>query len=285
MVANGEVIGEVVAAGDPANSVNDPANSVNDPSECFNSTDCTGTSILDQISAQLQRLDGRFDQLNRRLDGIDEFVLTFKKFMRMKQTMGDDNTMGGNEDEFVEFKEMTRFENEAELVQFELKLGEESYARKLKRYLKHQYELNGKKDSNALFKVLIRKFVAPSALLAFSWKGVSRSAKKEAATSQNKCFKTTFPNFVDLIDSVLAIGDCEYKSEFIDKYFDIFLRSKKKEIEREAVRSEKNVLPRKVASRTQKRALDEDNDDDVDEIMADDSTKRTKNDGEDENTA
>lgn len=261
MVSDDMVIGEVISTDnvDAAGESFAPVNASNkNETEDIDDSNFANTSNSGQLLAVLGRFDDRLgrieksiEHLNRRFNEFDTFVLTFKN----KRSI-DNDTVVGNREEFAEFKEMARISSGAELQQFELKLGDVSYARQLKQYLKHQYGLNGKKDSNALFKILFRQFVSPVALLAFSWKGNSRLAKNEANTSQNTSFKTTFPNFVNLMDSLLTIGDCEYKREFIDKYFDSFLRSKKREMDRETARSEKNLLPRKVASRNQKRQMD-----------------------------
>lgn len=84
--------------------------------------------------------------------------------------------------------------------------------------LQHKFELNGETDANAFFKELIRQLIAPTALMKFSWKGIKRTAQKENTedTSQNKCFKTEFPNLVNFIDFVLLYANSEHKSEDVD---------------------------------------------------------------------
>lgn len=278
-MSNGQLLGEIVDKNPQVDSI---------ASTQDESIDVSELPIMQQILVGIQRLDVRFDKIesnmeqqNRKLTEFGEFVSTFKKFMRMKQTSSSISNDPTNVEDFVEFKQMKRIENEIELEQFEANLNEEAYVKKLTKYLQHKYELNAKQDANAFFKTLIRSLVAPTALLPFSWKGVKRTLQKDADPSQNKCFKIAFPNLVDFIDSVLLLADCEHKSEHIDRYFDSHLRSKHKEIKREAERIEKNVLARKVASRSQKRQLDvdnEDGDDDIDEHVMDDEAKRIKTD-------
>lgn len=241
---------------------------------------------IQRLNVRLDTIENKMEQQNRKMTEFGEFVSTFKKFMRLKSSSA--GTSNENDEEnFAELKQMKRIENEIELEQFEAKLGEEAYVMKLTKYLRQKYELNAKQDANAFFKTLIRSLIAPTALLPFSWKGIKRASQKEADASQNKCFKIVFPNLVALIDSVLLLADCEHKSEHIDRYFDTHLRSKHKEIQRESQRIEKNVLARKVASRTHKRHLNDNEDDDdevIDEIeMEADEAKRAKTVQEGEN--
>lgn len=245
--------------------------------------DCSNLSIEQQILVEIQKMNLRLDKIEnglqhqtQQMTEFSEFVLAFKKFMRLKPTASDEHSI--HDEDFAEFKQMKRIETEIELEQFEQKLNEEPYIKKLKKYLQQKFELNAKQDANAFFKVLVRQFVAPQALMAFSWKGVQRATKNDAAVSQNKSFKANFPNFVDFIDSVLFIADCQHKSEHIELYFDTYLRSKNKELKREAERNEKNALPRKVASRSYKRRLNDDNNDDADEDehIEMDENKRSK---------
>lgn len=214
------------------------------------------SSTLDLILNEIKRLHNRFDKMEekineqtRKIGEFSEFVVTFKKFMEKKRTTVDKSAENESQDgSFNEFKVMKRVEDEASFLSLETALEEEAYSEKFSRYLHQEYELNGKRDANALFKILLRKIVDPIALMPYSWKGVSRSNKKDEQ-DEHISFKTKFPNFISFIDSILAASDCDYRTEHIDKYFDQFLRQKKKEIQREADRTERNILPRVVASR------------------------------------
>lgn len=234
-----------------------------------------------QILMGIQRLNVRLNKIEKGMEQFGEFVSTFKRFMRMNQTSNRaSNENRADEEDYAEFKQMKRIEDEIELEHFEANLNEEAYVRKLTKFWQQKFELNGKQDANAFFKVLIRQIIAPTALMAFSWKGVQRTTQNEVDTTQNKCFKTKFPNLVDFIDSVLLLADFAHKSEHVDQYFDSHLRSKKKELQRETQRSEKNVLPRKVASRSHKRQLNAGGKADDGELIDENfkEPKRTKND-------
>lgn len=209
------------------------------------------SSDLSSINNRLDKLGAKLDDHSAILQRIELFMLGFSYAkpaaepqqatsskgicdMRQRGIEREDMRQRSMEN-FDEFEQMPQIVTKEQLTELDTKLGDPAYEAKFFRYIQSVYKLTGKREGFPFFKTVIRKLIAPTVLVCFSWKGNSRTKKGDqiaVVNDQNYSFKNMFPNIVRFIYRVVSAADFEYTSEDNEKAFSDYLRQKTTEIRR-----------------------------------------------------
>nr|XP_019933353.2 uncharacterized protein LOC109623295 [Aedes albopictus] len=209
------------------------------------------SSDLSSIHTRLDKLGAKLDDHSAILQRIELFMLGFSYAkpaaepqqaasskgicdMRQRGIEREDMRQRSMEN-FDEFEQMPQIVTKEQLTELDTKLANPAYEAKFFRYIQSVYKLTGKREGFPFFKTVIRKLIAPTVLVCFSWKGNSRTKKGDqiaVVNDQNYSFKNMFPNIVRFIYRVVSAADFEYTSEDNEKAFSDYLRQKTTEIRR-----------------------------------------------------
>lgn len=97
-----------------------------------------------------------------------------------------------------------------DLLTMERRLNDHQFSAKLMALLRTKILLNGQSNGEVVFRDPFRMMVQPNAIKPYSWKGQSRTNKKNPHQPNLLSFKTTFPRFIMFIDSILKCADTQF---------------------------------------------------------------------------
>ncbi|EAT33468.1 AAEL014257-PA [Aedes aegypti] len=215
-------------------------------------------------SSDLTAIHNRLDQLGAKLDGhsailhrIEMFMLnsSYSKPAEQQQPHNRDDFRLRSGENFDEFERMPKIVTKEQLTELDAKLSNPEYEAKFFRYIQSVYKLTGKREGFPFFKTVIRRLMAPTVLVCYSWKGNSRTKKGDqtaVVNDQNYSFKNMFPNIVRFIYRVVSAADFEYTSEDNEKAFSDYLRQKTTEIKRFL---HSNGVQREACTRKRRRKM------------------------------
>lgn len=238
-----------------------------------NTTNTNENEIIQKLDTILNRLD----RMETAVDKITIFMADTQRFLRMRSDDSESAQIEStrkrkmNED-YSEIEALFPVPGEQQLLLLENSLKNQAVNDKFYGYFEYSYNLNGKRDSVSFFKVLLRKVLAPTILVPYSWKGQSRNTPGTERMG-NKSFKNTFPTFISFILRVVRAADYEFTQEQCHNAFSLFLRNKHTEIKR--FTGEGNQ--REAHARWRRRVDTVDNGSTTSEALATVSEPRTEN--------
>ncbi|XP_062561044.1 uncharacterized protein LOC134225189 isoform X2 [Armigeres subalbatus] len=224
-------------------------------------------------SSDLTGIHKRLDQLGAKMDGhgailqrIEMFMASFsyaKPLETQSPPVSREDLRQRSNESFEEFEQMGQIVTREQLTEFNAKLANSAYEAKYFRYIQSVYKLTGKREGFPFFKTIIRRLIAPTVLICYSWKGHSRTKKGDqtavVVTDHNFSFRNMFPNIVRFIYRVVNAADFEYTGEDNEKAFSDYLRQKKTEIKRflQSNGAQRAASSRKRRKKVQPTAVDD----------------------------
>ncbi|XP_062562278.1 uncharacterized protein LOC134225871 [Armigeres subalbatus] len=204
----------------------------------------------------LKSIDERLTRIESCLQKITLFMADVSKFMEIrKDTHESISSSKMKMENFQEVEMLFPIDDDGKLKSMEMSLCNPSFSEKISRYFSIQYDLNGKRDGKAMFKILIRKMITPAVLLPYSWMGNSK--KNRQNQEPNKGFKTSFPNIVIFFEKILREADIAFTNEAVHKAFGDHLRQKYTEMNRFLSGGERRMPSSRVRIRKPKIELKE----------------------------
>ncbi|XP_021706386.1 uncharacterized protein LOC110678100 [Aedes aegypti] len=162
---------ETLIGNEPRYSSLDPTNLK--PEKCDDDSYDDGMENSDIVS-QLKTLTSRVEAVEARLDQLLVFMANIEKFITTRSAASASKEQKREPEDFGEFKKLCPILSEDQLQMVEHNLKNKPFADKFFRFFESEYNLNGKRDGRAFMKTILRRIVAPTILLPFSWKGNSR---------------------------------------------------------------------------------------------------------------
>ncbi|XP_055548959.1 uncharacterized protein LOC129732266 [Wyeomyia smithii] len=195
----------------------------------------------------LEEIDQRLKRIEAWLQKVVSFMADVSKFMELKAESTPALAAKKKKENFDQMEILFPIEDDEKLKLIENSLNENSFFEKLSRFVSSQYDLNGKRDGKAFFKVLIRKMITPNVLIPYSWVGNSRQSCH--VHEPNKGFKKMFPNMVKFFENVTCEADYAFTTESVHKAFSDFLRQKHTEMKRFLDGGERRIPSSRTRSR------------------------------------
>lgn len=231
----------------------------------------------DNQSTTLADIKLRLTRIEACLEKVVSFMADVSKFMEKRKDPSTAPPVKRRREQFEEISTLFPINDHDMLLSLENRLNNQVFAEKLSRYVSCQYELNGKRDGKAFFKILIRKMLAPNVLLPYSWMGNSRKISDDQ--QPNKGFKKSFANIVKFFETITCEADCTFSIERVHTAFSDHLRQKNVEMQRFLTGGDRR-LP---SSRVRRRKVKETGNDENTDENIDDNTDENMDNNTDEN--
>lgn len=234
-------------------------------------------------SNTLEDINLRLNRIEACLQKVVSFMADVSKFMEIRNEPSTAPPVQRRRENFEEISTLFPINDHDMLLSLENRLNNQAFAEKLSRYVSCQYELNGKRDGKAFFKILIRKMLAPNVLLPYSWMGNSRKTSDDQ--KPNKGFKKSYTNIVKFFETVTCEADCTFSIERVHTAFSDHLRQKNVEMQRFLTGSDRRMPSSRVRCRKVKETENDENTDENIDENTDENQNENMNNSEVENNS